>query len=347
MYNYVLRPMDLIMLGGPSPFNSSEQSFRVSEKILNPIPFFGALRKEAEDIKIRFLSFVIENDIGKKDFLFPIPFDIRKIVTSRKEKKYKDGTLMKSDFISNSEDNYWISFGEEKVYREENEYIDSNTMENYLLGVLKDNFSTYVPFKAEKRVGIKIKHPQRTTDEGYLYFEEYLRLEKNVSFYIKTNSKLSGKAVKLGGESRIAIVKRTDNDVIDEFVNVDCVQEKIIKNGFFKLILLTPTNSACEISGAKMIAKIVGRPYIYSGWLRKGDKAFPSRLFKMIKPGAVFYYQIENGDRAGFVERLFEKFWLKPSLFTPDFPYFESIDGNNPICLGLTIIGSVKEVKDE
>ncbi|WP_022855927.1 type III-B CRISPR module-associated Cmr3 family protein [Thermodesulfobacterium thermophilum] len=341
MYNYLIKPIDLFILGNPSPFNSAEQTYRASEKIINPIPFFGALRKKFKDAQINFISL-----ISKNKFLFPLPFDIVKTDTD-----YKQGILKRtasSKFVSDSEDEYWVSFGEEKIHREFDRYIDSYFMDKYLLSEFEvENIKTSEPIKTEKRIGIKIDRQKRTTEEGFLYFEEYLRFKEDSAFYIKTNFKASEKTIKLGGESRMAILEEIEIAIEDEFVNIDRIQEHIINNGLFKLILLTPTNGPCEISGARMIAKVVERPYVYSGWLRKDKDAFPSRLFNLIKPGAVFYYRIENSNREEFVKSLFNRFWLKPAFFKPDFPYFESLDGINPLCLGLTIIGTVKEVSYE
>lgn len=341
MYNYIIKPIDLFILGNPSPFNSAEQTYRASEKIINPIPFFGAFRKNFKDVKISFITL-----IEKNKFLFPLPFDIAKTETG-----YRQGILKKtvsSKFVSDSKDECWVSFGEEKIYRELDKYIDSNLMGKYLLNDFGErDIKTIKPFKTEKRIGIKINRQKRTTEEGYLYFEEYLRFKEDFAFYIKTDCEVSEKTIKLGGESRMGILEKTDTDIEDEFVNIDRIQEHIINNGLFKIILLTPTNGPCEIPGARMIAKIVERPYVYSGWLRKDKYAFPSKLFNLIKPGAVFYYRIEDSNIEEFVKSLFDRFWQKPAFFKPDFPYFESIDGINPLCLGLTLIGTVKEVSHE
>lgn len=348
MNDYILKPLDVVMLGEPAPFNITEQTYRKSLTILNPIPFFAVLRRESKGVKINFISFVQE---GR--FLFPLPFDVVEV-----SGKYKVGKLVKSKtpFLSDSHDEYLITFGDGKL-KTLDEYVDSYWLEKYLLceeklliderGMLK----TYRPYDSECRVGIKINHDKRTAEYGHLYFENYLRFNdiKETGFYIKTTIDIPHKTVTLGGESRMAQIEKVSRDIDGEFVNQDKIKEKIKKTGLFKILLLTPTNSPCEITGTKLIAKIVRRPYVYSGWLRKDNIAFPSRLFRLIKPGAVFYYKIEdkNLDVDSFIEKLFDKFWLKPSFFKSDFPYFESIEGTNPICLGLTIIGATEEAKDE
>jgi len=351
MNDYILKPLDVVMLGEPAPFNSAEQTYRKSSTIFNPIPFFAFLRKERKDVKISFISFI--KNIKNGEFFFPLPFDVVEI-----NGKCKFGRLVKSKnlFLSDSHDEYLITFGDGKL-KTLDEYVDSYWLEKYLLceeklliderGMLK----TYRPYDSEYRVGIKINRERRTTEQGYLYFENYLRFNdmKQTGFYIKTNHVISHKTVNIGGESRMAQIEKVSRDIDGEFVNQDKIKEKIKKTRLFKILLLTPTNSPCEITGTKLIAKIVRRPYVYSGWLRKDNIAFPSRLFRLIKPGAVFYYKIEdkNLDVDSFIEKLFDKFWLKPSFFKSDFPYFESIEGTNPICLGLTIIGATEEAKDE
>lgn len=344
MNSYVFTPADILIFGQPSPFNSTEKIYRESDFVLNPIPFFGALRKKDKDIVISFISYTFNNH-----FLFPVPFDIVEI-----EKKHRLAKVTGTEkrYISDFTDEYTVTFPEGKVIPiSSNYFVDSNWLDNYLMGeneLLFDRsgrIMLFEPFKKEYRVGITINHESRTTEKGYLYFENFLRLdEKNrCGFYIECNVDIANKSITLGGESRVVYVVKKELDINTEFVNQDRIKGIIHKTGLFKLLLLTPTNDICEIPGAKLIAKRVGRPYVYAGWLRKDKFAFPSRLFRLIRPGAVFYYRIENSDSKGFVERLFERFWLKPSFFKPDFPYFEQKNGINPLCLGLTIIGAIKE----
>lgn len=348
MSKYILKPLDVIILGEPLPFNSAEQTYRKSSSILNPIPFFACLKKQSKNAKIHFISIIQE---GR--FLLPVPFDIAEV-----EGKVKLGKLQKSKklFLSDSNDEYLITFGEGKLKSiDDRNYVDSNWLEQYLMGEEKylidtqGMIKTYRPCDSEYRVGIQINHNTRTAEQGYLYFENYLRFNntEKTGFYLKTSVGIKDKILNLGGESRVAQIENFSRDIDEEFVNQDKIKEKIKQTGVFKIILLTPTNAPCEIDGAKLVAKIVRRPYIYSGWLRKDSKSFPSRLFRLIKPGAVFYYKIETEDVEGFITKLFEKFWLKPAFFKPDFPYFESIEGINPICLGLTIIGAIEEVENE
>jgi CRISPR-associated protein Cmr3 len=76
--------------------------------------------------------------------------------------------------------------------------------------------------------------------------------------------------------------------------------------------------------------------------------SFPSRLFKIIPQGAVFYYRIKDKQNIDeFLDRLFDRFWLKPAFFTEELPYFEKLeDGTNPLGFGLSIIG-VADVERE
>lgn len=348
MHSYLITPIDVIMLGEPSPFNSAEQTYRTSLTLLNPIPFFGVLRKQKKDAQIALISLM-----QKDKFLFPLPFDIVEI-----NERHKFGKLKKNKdrIISSSQDEYFITFGDGKVKAiGESNYVDSDWLEKYLLSEEDSLFDahssvkTYTPFSFEQRAGIMINREKRTTEQGYLYFEDYMRFDEKSDgrFFLKTNTNIDKRVVTLGGESKAVNIEKTDKDIDAEFVKQDEIKQKIKDSGLFKLLLLTPTNAPSEIPGAKLIAKILRRPFIYSGWLRNTDKAFPSRLFRLIKPGAVFYYKIEDENREGFVNRLFDRFWLKPAFFTADFPYFESVNGINPICLGLTIIGATKEVKDE
>jgi len=334
--NYIAKPIDLILFGSPSPFNSTEQTYRSSDFILNPIPFYGAMRKYNKNISFDYISL-----IKREDFLFPLPFDIVEV-----KGKYSQGKLKKisiKELISDSLDDYQIIFDEGKFKRHFDKYIPSYHLEEYLCGKEDREIRPITPFETEKRIGIKINREKKTTEEGYLYFEDFVRLEKGVSFYIKTDGDLQNKILKIGGEARMVMIEKFNKDIDAEFVNQDRIKKTIKETGLFKLILLTPTNAPCNIQGAKMISKITGRPYVYSGWLRKKNRSFPSKLFRLIRPGAVFYYRIEDKNRDDFVKGLFNRFWLKPGFFKPDFPYFENKEGINPLCLGLTIIGTVKE----
>lgn len=346
MYSYLIKPVDLIVFGNPSPFNRLEQSYRASEKILNPVPFYGALRRLSKSATIRFFSIVKEFHNKKKKVCFPLPYDI-----VRGYRGYITGILQRSlpEVLSDYREEYIVSFGEEKFSRRASYICD---LKGYLMDTLQDGakFETYEPFRSEVRVGIGIDRDTRTSAQGELYFEEFIRMEKDFYFYIETEENIHKDVLKIGGESRVCLMERSDEIISRGCLDKDLIEEikrSIVKSGYFKLVLLTPTNMPCDVPGARLIAKVVGRPYIYSGWLRKDKDAFPSKIIKMINPGAVFYYKIEDANRSAFTEMLFERFWLKPSFFTPDFPYFESINGINPLCLGLTIIASLKEVKNE
>jgi CRISPR-associated protein Cmr3 len=343
MFNYLIKPLDLILFGDPSAFNATERTFRKASGLLNPIPFYGALRKIHKSAFIEFFGIVKEND-----FFLPLPADIVKI-----ERRYRTGTLrkLKQTIVNASADTHHVHFDEEKIKREDGYFLKSHEFEDYLLCDKCEGFNPVTPFKTERRVGIKINRTSRTTEKEHLYFEEYIRLEDNTSFCLKTATDIAKITIPLGGESRVATIEKSDKDIAYDFVKQDKIRGEISKTGLFKLIVLTPTNALAEIEGAKLIANIAGRPFIYSGWLRSpdksGDRGFPSRLFKLIKPGAVFYYKIEADNKDKFITALFDRFWLKASFFRPDFPYFESRDGINPLCLGLTIIGTVKEDEDE
>jgi CRISPR-associated protein Cmr3 len=86
----------------------------------------------------------------------------------------------------------------------------------------------------------------------------------------------------------------------------------------------------------------MGKPIVFGGWFNVYDEDkkrdnFPSRLFKLIPAGSVFYYKLEDENK---LDKIFEKYWLKPSFFVPDYPYFEkSAYGTNPLGFGLSIIG--------
>ena len=142
----------------------------------------------------------------------------------------------------------------------------------------------------------------------------------------------------IGGESRLSVVIKKDRDLTERLLKEkENIKNMVRKTGFFKLILLSPTNKVLEIEGAKIIAKVLGKPFIYSSWIKLPNEktGFPTRIFRLIPEGSVVYYKAEDQSK---IDGIFDKYYLKPAYYELEYPYF---DTKNPTGFGLSIIGAL------
>ncbi|EDP73927.1 type III-B CRISPR module-associated Cmr3 family protein [Hydrogenivirga sp. 128-5-R1-1] len=347
MERYLIAPFDVLIFGDGKPFNAGEQHNREINFFLNPVPFVSAFNKSTNSkVGLNVLSLYNEE---KQEFLFPSPFDIGfendgKVVSSFLKKS--DG-----DFISSEKIEFFVKFNTDKKMKAGGKFINTEGLINYLLGKTPEKNSFYDLFDIitnELTAGIEIDKNKRTTKEKKLYFQPFLRFNENVRFFAEFNKKLKKEFLTIGGEAKAVKVFKSDKAPETFFEEVkERIKEKIQKTKLFKIILLTPTNYPPEINGAKKIAQLTGKIITFSGWynIYKENKklgGFPTRLFKLIPEGSVFYYRLEDES---MLDEIFNNYWLKPRFYIHELPYF---DKNSPIGFGLTIISAVSlEGKDE
>lgn len=332
-----LYPYDVFIFSDGKPFNKGEETFRESKFFINPIPLLSFANKvSSEKLNVEFIS-LIEN--GK--LYFKVPIDIKRFKYEKEKIILPILKKISEPVITNEKIEYILEYPTEKKIEDINGYLNIQTFVKYLNGELEyikedDILKIY----SEIRTGIEIDRNTRTTVEGMLYSQNFTRFSENTGFLVKFNKGLNSKFFTIGGEGKVF---KADNpkEYIKDLNNVkEKIKEKIEKTKLFKIILLTSTNSIPKIEGANLIAKVIGKPITYSGWLsyyrgKINTNVLPTRIFRLIPEGSVFYYKLEDSSK---LNEIFENYWLKPSFLTKEYPYF---DINNPTGFGITIIGTI------
>lgn len=339
MSKYLITPIDVLIFGDGKPFNAGEHHSREINFFLNPIPFVSAFNKNTNlKTGLRFLSFYDEKAQG---FLFPVPLD----VGFEKDGEIVNSFLKKADedFVSCKELEYFVEFDTNKKMEVGGKYINTQGLKNYLFEENLEEKYFYNLFgyiiEKEIRTGIEIDKTTRTTKEKMLFFQPFIRFSQNIKFFTEFKQEIEKDFLTIGGEAKVVNVSTTEKSPAVLFEDIkENIKNKIQETGYFKIILLTSTNYPPEIEGAKLIAQLTGKPITFSGWynIYKENKkidSFPTRLFKLIPEGSVFYYKLENKDK---LDEIFNNYWLKPNFYIHELPYF---DKNNPIGFGLSIIG--------
>ncbi len=338
----LFKEIDNFTKGDGKPFNAGENVYREIDLNTININLYSVLKKIYPNILISKMFFYDERE---KDLLIPVP---------------KDLALLSKNFIKpglkliNQHKKYILFFQKKGKLKEKEGFIYLKDLEYYIfdednLYLEEDNIKNLV--KTNIKTGIKLNRESRNVEMGNLYFQKFINFEENISLLCETNNINFTKSIyTLGAESKTFKVKELNLNIENIFnqnnINKDGIKTKIKKNKYFKIILLTPTNYPPEIDGAERIAQLIGKPIAFSGWFNIYDKnkkidSFPSRLFKLIPAGSVFYYKLEDKSK---LDEIFEKYWLKPSFFVTEYPYFEKIgDGTNPLGFGLSIIGVAQE----
>lgn len=331
-----IRPFDVFLFGDGREFNRGQQMFRQGAFFINPVPILGALNNAvSKKLNINFIS--LEKS-GK--LYFKMPLDIKSTKPKEEKVSYLLAKLEKNSCITSQSMEYIVSFNTNEKIQDINLYVSQDIFKDYLLGKINlpeklkeiDSIKMY----PELRTGIEIDHTTRTTVEGMLFFQMFTRLEEGAGFFVKTDLQDNINWLKVGGEGRGFKVERSA-DLTTYFDGIKSqIKQKIKETGAFKIILLTPSNAIPEVEGAQPIARITGKPITYSGWLslmkRKGFCVVPTRIFRLIPEGSVFYYKLTDISKA---DEIVEKFWFKPSFYTKEFPYF---DTKRPAGFGITAI---------
>ncbi|WP_297889900.1 type III-B CRISPR module-associated Cmr3 family protein [Sulfurihydrogenibium sp.] len=337
----VLKPYDVFIFSDGRPFNKGENLFREGRFFLNPIPILSFANKlSGEKLNIQFISLI------KKDTLyFKVPIEIKKL-------KYKEKTVipklkkLSQPVISKYTLEYILEYPSQEKMEDLNSYIDVNDFIKYLKGEsLESVDDKKLIVHSEIRTGIEIDRKKRTTVEGMLYTQVYTRFSEDTGFFVKFNKDINTNFFILGGEGKLFNVEKSKDytKTIEEVK--EHIKQKVKQSKIFKVVLLTPTNNIPEIEGSKLIAKVIGKHITYSGWLsyykdKIKEKVLPTRIFRLIPEGSVFYYKLEDENK---LDEIFQKYWLKPAFFTKEYPYF---DVNRPSGFGLSVIGTIKNQED-
>jgi CRISPR-associated protein Cmr3 len=228
-------------------------------------------------------------------------------------------------------------FGGKRLHTEGgNGYLSYENMIAYLSGMLEErNLNKVVVeskklFKKEGRVGIKLD-AAKTTEEGYFYKVEFLRLNNDVKLNneIKLALWLGEKAevveqhiekrgmLKLGGESRFVKYELKEGKQLSQFQNKwESIKDTINTDKIFKLYIATTalvkenkkfTWDIEQIIKHKLgieplnIYSLLGKPYLISGWNYARNE--PKGNKYGIPEGSVYFVEFEG-----------EFNWAKPYL---------------------------------
>jgi len=331
-----IKPFDLLIFGDGKPFNATERVFRESDFFINPIPFDSGLNKATgKKLNLEFISLA-----KGENLYFKAPIDI-KVVKDRKVAKDRiiKPVVRKLDNVITEENlEYFLDYQTSEKMEDLNGYLKDEEYVKYLKDEeISANTELLRPYK-ELRTGIAIDRSTRTTKEGHLFTQIFVRFEEDVYFYVKPSEDLNIDTVIIGGESKLSVVIKKEKDLTEKLLKEkENIKNIVRKTGFFKLILLSPTNKVLEIEGAKIIAKVLDKPSIYSSWIKlPNDKTgFPTRIFRLIPEGSVVYYKVEDQSK---IDEIFDKYYLKPAYYELEYPYF---DTKNPTGFGLSIIGAL------
>ncbi len=167
----------------------------------------------------------------------------------------------------------------------------------------------------ESRIGIKLGDT-KTTEEGFLYKAEFLRLSKCVKISVwigedggKLNRLLGNNGlIRLGGECRFARFEVKDENPLSKLEKVwDEIKEEINRNGEFKLYVATPllvkndnryTWDVMHLLENELNVRIrniyplVGKPLVFSGWNYANNRPKPNRY--AIPSGSVYFVEFEG-----------------------------------------------------
>jgi len=248
----MISPFDVLMFRDFRPFNAGE-SFIAKSVYPSPQAIVGAIRTKL------FLKYNRSNEIREligykkeepnfevygiffaknRNEVFPLPRNIVKHKADTEE-------FFKIKPMKIKWENRIILAGEYMHYKEVRGFLDKQNLQRYLTGNFQPSEDNIIKegdiVKREERIGIKLRE-EKTTEEGFFYTCQFLRLEENVSLSVWLDDRLkdylgdSG-IIKLGGESRGAYYQVFgDFEIIWERDVINRVNE----DGRFLLYLATP-----------------------------------------------------------------------------------------------------------
>ncbi|GAB6072411.1 hypothetical protein JCM14244_07880 [Venenivibrio stagnispumantis] len=326
-----IMPIDVLIFGNGKPFNAGEDNFKSGNFFLNPVPILSALNKKTgKNLNISFISYIEENK-----FFFKTPADIK---LYEKEIIIPRLNYTKEIFSNIYDLEYTLDYEIKEKLKNPQPYISEDGLKNYLKSEKLEEKDFKNLYETELRAGISLERKTRTTKEGYLYFQDFLRFYEDVNIAVETEDNIQLDYITVGGESKSAKIQNLDIDIKERFKDIkEEIKKSVKEDKFFKIVLLTPTNGIPYIEGAKLLIQQIESIISYSGWinLHNQNKSFPTRIFRLIPEGSVFYYKLEDENK---LDEIFDRFWLKPSFLINEYPYF---DVKNPAGFGLSIIGKV------
>jgi CRISPR-associated protein Cmr3 len=340
-----IEPLDVMLFRDGKPFSAEEDV--IASSIFPPFPstFYGAIRTEIlsrQNFKFQPLSQIKNNPqyLNQIDSLtqdlrivgpfiadenrfeyFPIPRDLVQI--KGQDKKYvqlKPGIspTFKSD-LSADISPLWVKTNYDEHIEDSKGFISESELMIYLHGEGNDKWSILrldEIFQKEERVGIKRSGATKTSEEGFFYIAEFVRLSSQFGFTldIEGNIALPDKGfIRLGGESRAASYKRIGDRQWDD----DAIKKKIKETRRFKLYLLTPAifnegwvaqwmqNGEKDSIKFKFVSACVGKPVSVGGFDIVENK--PKPMKKAVPAGSVYFFELIDGE----VDELFKAFQFK------------------------------------
>jgi len=249
----MISPFDVLMFRDFRPFNAGE-SFIAKSIYPSPQAIVGAIRtklllKYNHSDEIRELIGYEKEEPGfevygvfftkDRDEVFPLPRNIVKHKTDTEE-------FFKIKPMKVKWGNLTILAGKYMHYKGVGCFLDKQNLRKYLLGNFQPSEDNIIKegdiVKREERVGIKLRD-EKTTEEGFFYTCQFLRLEEDVGLSVWLDGRLKDYLentgiIKLGGEGRGAYYQVFGNFEIDwEKDIIDRVNE----DGRFLLYMATPT----------------------------------------------------------------------------------------------------------
>ncbi|HWP91855.1 MAG TPA: type III-B CRISPR module-associated protein Cmr3 [Thermodesulfobacteriota bacterium] len=339
-----IEPLDVVLFRDGKPFSAEEDI--IASSIFPPFPstFYGAMRTETlsrQNFKFQPLSQIKNNSqylnqidslthdlrivgpfIADENHLeyFPIPKDIVEI--KGQDKKYirlkpTISPTFKSD-LSTDISPLWVKTNYDEHIEDGKGFISESQMKIYLEG-RQDKWSILNPgevFHREERVGIKRPGATKTSEEGFFYIAEFVRLNSQFGFTldIEGNVTLSDNGFfRLGGESRAASYRKIEDRKWED----DAIKKKVRETRKFKLYLLSHAifekgwiadwMHTGEKDGLtfKLISACVGKPVSVGGFDIVENR--PKPMKKAVPAGSVYFFELLEGN----VDELFKAFQFK------------------------------------
>lgn len=338
-----IEPLDVMLFRDGKPFSAGEDVIAASIFPPSPSTFYGAIRtmiltqqnfafQTRGQIKNK-QNFINQIDSLTKDLCiigpfiadesyfeyFPLPKDVIQIKGEDKYAQLKPSSLLnlKSDLSTNP---LWIKTRYDEYIEEGKGFISDSELKRYLEGKgVSQPIEPDEIFQREDRVGIKKSSSTKTTEEGFFYIVEYIRLNSQNGFSgftldIESNTELPEEGfLRLGGEARGASYKK----IPDRAWSDDAIKEMVNKTRLFKLYLLTPSIfnegwiAEWMLKGEKdglrfrLVSACVGKPIHIGGFDIVEDKPKPMR--KAVPAGSVYFFELVDGE----VGELFKAFQFK------------------------------------
>lgn len=315
----MISPFDVLMFRDFRPFNAGESSIA---KSIYPSPqaIVGAIRtklllKYNHSDEIRELIGYEKEEPGFEvygiffardcDEVFPLPRNIVKHKADTEE-------FFKIKPMKVEWENRIILTGKYMHYKEVRGFLDKQNLQRYLAGEFQPSEANIIQegdiVKREERIGIKLRD-EKTSEEGFFYACQFLRLEENVGLSVWLDDRLkdylgSTDIIKLGGEGRGAHYQIFNDFEIDWEKDVI---DRVNEDGKFLLYLATPAiieqNGTCtwdikaEIESklgitVNSLYAAIDRAQPIGGW--DAAKKIPKPVRYAIPPGSVYFIEFSG-----------------------------------------------------